>query len=112
MLREPLDELARRAHRLAESLDGDLEGAHVRRCESVVGGGSMPGATMASWGVAVKTPDPSMFAARLRAGSPSVFCRTEPDAVVFDVRTVLPDELPHLARAIQYALEGDDLDED
>ena len=112
MLREPLDELARRAHRLAESLDGDLEGAHVRRCESVVGGGSMPGATMDSWGVAVKTPDPSAFAARLRAGSPSVFCRTEPDAVVFDVRTVLPDELPHLARAIQYALEGDDVDED
>jgi L-seryl-tRNA(Ser) seleniumtransferase len=109
MLREPLDELARRAHRLAESLDGDLEGAHVRRCDSVVGGGSMPGATMASWGVAVKTSDPSGFAARLRAGSPSVFCRTEPDAVVFDVRTVLPDELPHLARAIQYALESDDL---
>jgi L-seryl-tRNA(Ser) seleniumtransferase len=109
MLREPLDELARRAHRLAESLDGDLEGAHVRRCDSVVGGGSMPGATMASWGVAVKTSDPSAFAARLRAGSPSVFCRTEPDAVVFDVRTVLPDELPHLARAIQYALESDDL---
>ena len=112
MLHDHLDELARRAHRLAESLDGDLEGAHVRKCESVVGGGSMPGATMASWGVAVKTADPSTFAARLRAGSPSVFCRTEPDAVVFDVRTVLPDELPHLARAIQSALEGDDLDED
>lgn len=107
MLREPLDELARRAHRLAQSLDGDLEGAHVRRCDSVVGGGSMPGATMASWGVAVKTADPSGLAARLRAGRPSVFCRTEPDAVVFDVRTVLPDELKHLARAIQYALEGD-----
>ena len=111
MLREPLDKLAKRAHRLAESLDGDLEGAHVRRCDSVVGGGSMPGTTMASWGVAVKTPDPSGFAARLRAGSPSVFCRTAPDAVIFDVRTVLPDELPHLARAIQYALEGDDVDE-
>lgn len=67
----------------------------------------MPGATMASWGVAVKTADPSGLAARLRAGRPSVFCRTEPDAVVFDVRTVLPDELKHLARAIQYALEGD-----
>ena len=32
--------------------------------------------------------------------------------LVFDVRTVLPDELPHLARAIFYALEGDDLVED
>jgi hypothetical protein len=41
-----------------------------------------------------------------------VFCRVEPDAVVFDVRTVLPDQLPDLTRAIQYALEGNDIDED
>jgi len=41
-----------------------------------------------------------------------VFCRVEPDAVVFDVRTVLPDQLPDLTRAIQYAREGDDVDED
>jgi L-seryl-tRNA(Ser) seleniumtransferase len=112
MIRTPLDELAKRAHRLAESLDGDLEGAHVRRCESVVGGGSMPGSALPSWGVAVKAADPGGLAARLRAGSPAVFCRVEPDAVVFDVRTVLPDQLPHLMRAIQYALEGDDVDED
>ena len=72
----------------------------------------MPGTSMPSWGVAVKTADPATFAARLRAGSPSVFCRIEPDAAVFDVRTVLPDQLPDLTRAIQYALEGDDVDED
>lgn len=112
MLAESLETVAVRAHRLAEALHGDLEGAHVRRCESVVGGGSMPGVTMPSWGVAVKVADPPAFAARLRTGSPSVFSRVEPDAVLFDVRTVLPDELPHLARAIFYALEGDDLDED
>ena len=112
MLTAPLEELSRSAHELAKSLDGDLEGAHVRKCESVVGGGSMPGTSMPSWGVAVKTADPTVFAARLRAGTPSVFCRVEPDAVVFDVRTVLPDQLPDLTRAIQYALEGDDVDED
>jgi L-seryl-tRNA(Ser) seleniumtransferase len=111
MLHAPLEELARRAHELAESLDGDLEGAHVRRCGSVVGGGSMPGTALPSWGVAVKAANPGALAARLRAGSPSVFCLTEPDAVLFDVRTLLPGELPHLARAIQYALEGDDFDE-
>jgi L-seryl-tRNA(Ser) seleniumtransferase len=112
MVLAPLEELSRRAHELAESLDGDLEGAHVRKCESVVGGGSMPGTSMPSWGVGLKTADPTAFAARLRSGSPSVFCRVEPDAVVFDVRTVLPDQLPDLTRAIQYALEGDDVDED
>jgi L-seryl-tRNA(Ser) seleniumtransferase len=112
MLQGSIDDLSKRAHRLAQSLDGDLEGAHVRKTQSVVGGGSMPGTSMPSWGVAVKTADPGTFAARLRAGSPSVFCRVEPDAVVFDVRTVFPDQLPDLTRAIQYALEGDDIDED
>jgi len=31
---------------------------------------------------------------------------------VFDARTVTDEEVPHLARAIQYALEGDDLVDD
>ncbi len=56
--------------------------------------------------------EPNAFAARLRNGSPSVFCRVEADHVLFDVRTVDDDEVPHLARAILYALEGDDLIED
>ena len=61
-----------------------------------------------SWGVEVRCPDPAAFAARLRAGSPSVFCRTEAEHVLFDLRTVADDELHDLARAILYALEGDD----
>jgi hypothetical protein len=71
----------------------------------------MPGAGIPSWGVAVGCPDPPAFAARLRGGSPSVFCRVEGNGVLFDARTVQPDELPHLARAILYAIEGDELDE-
>jgi L-seryl-tRNA(Ser) seleniumtransferase len=111
MLREPAEGLHRRAQRLSEALDGDLEGAHVARCDSVVGGGSAPGATLPSWGVEVDVPDPPAFAARLRTGSPPAFCRVGSDAVLFDVRTVREHEVPHLARAILYALEGDDLDE-
>ena len=91
-------------------MGGDLEGvsAHVRACESVVGGGAVPGTALASWGVEVRCPDPPAFAARLRGGSPSVFCRTEAEHVLFDLRTVGADELHDLARAIWYALEGDD----
>jgi hypothetical protein len=36
----------------------------------------------------------------------------EEDRVLFDVRTVFPDQVDDLARAILYAIEGDDLDED
>ncbi len=109
MLRETADEVRHRADRLARTLDGDLAGAHVVACESAVGGGSLPGYAMPSFGVEMRTPDPSATSARLRGGSPPVFCRTTERGVLFDLRTVSDDELPDLARAIQYAREGDDL---
>lgn len=112
MLRETADQVKHRAQLLAATVGGDLEGAHVRPCESVVGGGSVPGSTLPSWGVAVRCPEPSAFAARMRDGSPPVFCRVEANGVLFDLRTVRDEEVPDLARAIWYALEGDDLLED
>jgi len=114
MLRATPEQVKRRAHELASTLGGDLEGvsAHVRACESVVGGGAVPGNSLPSWGVEVRCPEPAAFAARLRAGSPSVFCRTEAEHVLFDLRTVGDDDLHDLARAILYALEGDDRSED
>ncbi|HSH32324.1 MAG TPA: L-seryl-tRNA(Sec) selenium transferase [Actinomycetota bacterium] len=112
MLREPAGSVRKRAQRLSETLGGDLEHAHVHRCESVVGGGSTPGTAVDSWGVHLTVADPVAFAARMRAGSPSAFCRVEDDHVLFDLRTVTAAQVPDLARAIQYALEGDDLIED
>ena len=112
MVHADADRLVKRAQILCEAIGGDLEGAHVVRCSSVVGGGSMPGSSLASWGVRVRPPDPSAFAARLRSGSPPVFCRIDDDDVVLDVRTVPEAQIPDLARAVQYALEGDDVDED
>jgi L-seryl-tRNA(Ser) seleniumtransferase len=112
MVHADADRLVKRAQILCEAIGGDLEGAHVVRCSSVVGGGSMPGSSLASWGVRVRPPDPSAFAARLRSGSPPVFCRIDDGDVVLDVRTVPEAQIPDLARAVQYALEGDDVDED
>jgi seryl-tRNA(Sec) selenium transferase len=112
MLREPAATVHRRARRLCETVGGDLEHAHVHRCESAVGGGANPGAGLPSWGVRVSVPDPTGFAARLRTGRPSVFCRVERDHVLFDLRTVTEAQVPDLARAIWYALEGDDLDDE
>ncbi|MGZ8597704.1 MAG: L-seryl-tRNA(Sec) selenium transferase [Actinomycetota bacterium] len=112
MLREPTESVRRRAQLLSETIGGDLEHAHVHRCESVVGGGSMPGTGLPSWGVRVTVPDPSAFAVRLRTGRPSVFCRVERDHVLLDLRTVTEEQVPDLARATWYALEGDDLDDD
>ncbi|MEP7060336.1 MAG: L-seryl-tRNA(Sec) selenium transferase [Actinomycetota bacterium] len=112
MVRETADSIGKRAHLLSETLGGDLEHAHVHRCESVIGGGATPGTALASWGVRVTVPDPPAFAARLRMGSPSVFCRVEERSVLLDARTVAAEELRDLARAVLYALEGDDDGED
>lgn len=112
MLREPAEEVHRRAAALAEALDGELEGAHVVACRSTVGGGSLPGHEIPSWGVEVRVPDPPAMAARLRMGRPTVFCRVGERGVLFDLRTVPPDRQADLARAIQYALEGDDVADD
>jgi len=111
MLREVPEEVHRRAQRLAESLDGDLEGAHVVSCSSSVGGGSLPGHTVPSWGVEIRVPDPPAMAARLRTGRPAVFCRTSERGVLLDLRTVREDQLKDLTRAVWYALEGDDRDD-
>ena len=112
MLRESAASVQQRARCLNEMLGGDLGHAHVHRCRSVVGGGSMPGADLPSWGVRITAPDPPAFAARLRIGRPSVFCRVERDHVLLDLRTVSDDQVADLARAISYAMEGDDLDDE
>jgi len=111
MLRASPDEVHRRARELATSLDGDLEGAHVVSCESAVGGGSLPGHTLQSWGVEVVVPDPTAMAARLRMGRPAVFCRTTERGVLLDVRTVPDERMSDLTRAIWYALEANDPDD-
>jgi hypothetical protein len=45
------------------------------------------------------------MAARLRTGTPPVFCRVEGETLLFDLRTVDPVDDDRLARAIRYALE-------
>jgi L-seryl-tRNA(Ser) seleniumtransferase len=111
MLHEPAEVVKQRAERLALALDGELEGARIGSSEAAVGGGSLPGQTLSSWSVFLDVADPPSFAARLRTGSVPVFCRLEEATVSFDMRTVADAELPHLARAIGYALESDTLHE-
>ena len=111
MLREPADEVRRRAANLAEALDGELVGARVVSCASSVGGGSLPGFEIPSFGVEVRVSDPPAMAARLRIGRPSVFCRVGPSGLLLDVRTVPEERIADLARAVQYALEGDDVED-
>ena len=96
----PLAQLRMRAEAVAAAVPG----ARVIELESAVGGGSLPGETLPSAGVALGSSSVDRLLARLRAGSPAVVGRIEDGAVVLDLRTVEPDQDERLARAITAAL--------
>ncbi|HTK44777.1 MAG TPA: L-seryl-tRNA(Sec) selenium transferase [Patescibacteria group bacterium] len=97
----PLADLERRARAMAEAT-----GAHAMPCESTVGGGSLPGQTLASWAVAIGGLGPDKLLARLRAGAPAVIGRILDGSVLLDLRTVEPTDDERLGRAIRSAMEG------
>jgi L-seryl-tRNA(Ser) seleniumtransferase len=82
MATTPLDALAARAERLAATV-GD---AKVVDTEAVAGGGSLPGLTIPSIGVAIEVEAPDRMLDALRAEG--VVARVESGAVICDLRTV------------------------
>ena len=67
---------------------GAASGVRVVELRSPVGGGSLPGQTLPSFGVAVPVRSASRAAAALRRGEPRVLARVEDGDLVFDLRTV------------------------
>ncbi len=91
----------------AKALASMFPGSSVRPSEALVGGGTLPGYAVPSAELVVPASSAARTSARLRLGRPPVFCRTEAEALAFDLRTVMPGEDDDLARAIRYALEQD-----
>jgi len=86
-LRARAEQLAHRAARLGAQ-------AQAVPCESEAGGGSLPGSALPSWGVRLRHPSLSAQAlsAALRAGDPPVLTRVQDEAVLVDLRSVLPED--------------------
>jgi L-seryl-tRNA(Ser) seleniumtransferase len=72
----------------------------VIELESAVGGGSLPGQTLPSFGVSVAVASPTRAAAALRAGPDRILARIVDDRIVFDLRTVPPAHDGTIARRI------------
>ena len=68
---------------------------------AAVGGGSLPGATMPSVALQLKSDQPNELAKRLRMGEPAVVARIENDHVLLDLRSVLPEQDELLVEAIK-----------
>ncbi|HOE34264.1 MAG: L-seryl-tRNA(Sec) selenium transferase [Chloroflexi bacterium] len=71
---------------------------------STIGGGSLPEETLPTWLLALEVRGPQKLLARLRASKPAIIARVENNQVVFDPRTVLPDEDQYLLAGIRTAL--------
>ena len=113
MIRLTAEEIGARAEtlraELAPALGGRAE-VSVRAGESVAGGGSTPGTALPTklLVVAPRAMSAAELAARLRrpdaSGRPPVIARVEADRVLFDLRTVFPEQEAALVAALRAAL--------
>jgi L-seryl-tRNA(Ser) seleniumtransferase len=106
MIAAPEDVLRIRAEILAGKLARLGHTPVVVPLEATIGGGSLPGETLPSWGLALPRSKPQETLGRLRSGSPAIVARIEDDAVVVDLRTVEPTWDEALPGAIARALGG------
>lgn len=97
------NELDARAQKWAEQLRAAGFDAAVVDAKSTVGGGSLPEETLPTRALALNVPDPDRFVARLRHldGTPPIIARIEENRVLFDPRTVLPNEEEKLLAGIK-----------
>jgi len=93
-----------RAEALAAVLGGPSAAVEVAELEATVGGGSLPGETLPSWGVAIRHRSADRLLGRLRAADPVVIGRIADGAVVLDLRTVDPADDVRLGSALRAAL--------
>jgi L-seryl-tRNA(Ser) seleniumtransferase len=101
MIARPVDELRKRATAIADQVGPRSSAIDVR---STVGGGSLPGETLPSVAVAIRSVSPDRLLAALRVGRPPVVGRIEDGQAVFDLRTVEPDDDEALCGALASAL--------
>jgi L-seryl-tRNA(Ser) seleniumtransferase len=99
MIRMTAQRIKERAERLAAQVPGLA--ARVEPGESVIGGGSTPEQSIATWLLVIERPDVVSAERKLRANDPPAIARIENDRLVLDLRTVFEDEEEELRRALQ-----------
>jgi L-seryl-tRNA(Ser) seleniumtransferase len=104
MISTPIDDLRARATAIIEALGSRAAIVDLR---STVGGGSLPGETLPSVGVALRGGSATKLLATLRQASPPVIGRIEDRRVVLDLRTVDPTSDPAFIQAVRSVLGGD-----
>ncbi len=89
----------------AQSWATTLKSGKVIPGQSTVGGGSLPGESLPTFLFALDIPHPDRFLKRMRENHSPVIGRIQSDLVVFDPRTVLPEQDEDLLQSIQKNLD-------
>jgi L-seryl-tRNA(Ser) seleniumtransferase len=97
MIRASADEIRQRAEALASRIGPAVR---VEPGESVIGGGSTPDRSLATWLIVLEKENAFEEERRLRSGDPPIVARIERERVVLDLRTVLPEEEDALVAAL------------
>ena len=90
----------------ADALAARVSLAEVVELSATIGGGSLPGETLPSFGLALVARSADRLLAALRGADPAVVGRIERGRVVLDLRTVEPSADEELAGAVASALAG------
>lgn len=91
--------------RTAKQWSKQLPNARVRKGNSTVGGGSVPGSTLPTTHLVLDVPRPTDFLRRLREAPTPVIARIENDRVLIDPRTVFPDQEATLLQTLADVLQ-------
>ncbi len=102
------DRLARRARDWQAALQQEVRLAdlplQVREGFSTVGGGSLPGQTLPTWLLALEVASVDGLARALRRAATPVVARIEDNQLLFDPRTVLPEQDHSLVATLRETL--------
>jgi L-seryl-tRNA(Ser) seleniumtransferase len=108
MIGAATNELQKRAERWLQRLQSsdvaDMTEGAILEGQSAVGGGSLPGETLPTHILALRVDDPVTVAAHLRSQPTPVVCRIQKDHLLFDPRTVLPEQEEPLLSQLVHVL--------
>lgn len=91
----------------AEAWKRETGQGEVVPAESTVGGGSLPGENLPTFVLSLDIPKPNNFLSKLRQQAPAIIARTENDRVLFDPRTVPPEEEGIFLATLKSLLDSD-----
>ncbi len=92
MIAQTAETVQQRAVRCQRQLAAADINAAVIPGRSTIGGGSLPGETLPTFLLALDIPQPDSAAAALRQADMPIICRIQKNLLLFDLRTVLPEQ--------------------